>query len=48
MKNKLLATYDIEELLKDRERLDWILSDAGNYWLSFRGDIDKEMEDTDG
>ena len=27
MKNKLLATYDIEELVKDRERLDWLFNE---------------------
>ena len=32
------------ELHKDAQRLDWILSDAGNYWLSLREDIDREME----
>ena len=31
------------ELHKDKQRLDWILSDAGRYWLSSREDIDKEM-----
>lgn len=36
----------MDELRKDKERLDWILSDAGKYWLSSREDIDKEMEDT--
>ena len=41
----LLATYDVVELVKDQKRLDWILSDAGNYWLSSREDIDKEMEE---
>ena len=46
-KKKLLVTYDIAELVKDRERLDWVLSDAGKYWLSLREDIDKEMEDAD-
>ena len=34
-----------DELCKDRERLDWILSNAGKYWLSSREDIDKEMEE---
>ena len=28
---------------KDSERLDWILSDAGGFWLSTREDINKEM-----
>jgi phosphoglycerate-specific signal transduction histidine kinase len=32
------------ELHKDAQRLDWILSDAGNYWLSLREDIDREMK----
>ena len=31
---------------KDSERLDWILSDAGRFWLSTREDIDKEMEES--
>ena len=35
---------DKRQLKKDRERLEWVLSDAGQYWLSFREDIDKEME----
>ena len=30
---------------KDSERLDWVLSDAGGFWLSSREDIDKEMEE---
>jgi hypothetical protein len=32
------------ELMKDKERLDWVLSHAGQYWLSLREDINKEME----
>lgn len=36
---------EMETLIKDGKRLDWILSDAGKYWLSSRGDIDKEMEE---
>jgi len=35
-----------EELQKDKERLDWVLSHEGHYWLSFREDIDKEMKRT--
>lgn len=39
--------YDIAELVKDKARLDWILSDAGNaLFASSRKDIDKEMEET--
>ena len=34
------------ELRKDKERLDWVLSHEGRYWLSFREDIDKEMEES--
>jgi len=34
------------ELRKDKERLDWVLSHEGHYWLSFREDIDKEMKRT--
>jgi len=34
------------ELRKDTERLDWVLSHEGRYWLSFREDIDKEMKRT--
>ena len=34
------------ELRKDKERLDWVLSHAGRYWLSFREDIDREMKGT--
>lgn len=33
------------ELRKDKERLDWVLSHGGRYWLSFREDIDREMEE---
>lgn len=40
----MYALQENEELMKDKERLDWILSDAGRYWLSSREDIDKEME----
>lgn len=44
-----VAVYDLKtennELRKDKERLDWILSDAGKYWLSSREDVDKEMAD---
>lgn len=36
---------EMETLIKDGKRLDWILSDAGKYWLSSREDIDKEMEE---
>ena len=38
------AESKMYELLKDKERLDWVLSDAGGFWLSYREDIDKEME----
>ena len=44
--DKCLPTPAIKELLKDKERLDWVLSDAGKYWLSLREDIDKEMEES--
>ena len=33
------------EKSKDKERLDWVLSHEGRYWLSSREDIDKEMEE---
>ena len=33
------------ELRKDKERLDWVLSHEGRYWLSFREDIDRETEE---
>jgi len=33
---------EMAELRKDKERLDWILSGAGGFWLSTREDIDKE------
>lgn len=36
---------EMETLIKDGKRLDWILSDAGKYWLSSREDIDKAMEE---
>jgi len=36
---------EMDTLVKDGKRLDWILSDAGNYWLSSRKDIDREMEE---
>jgi hypothetical protein len=36
---------EMETLIKDGKRLDWILSGAGKYWLSSREDIDKEMEE---
>jgi hypothetical protein len=46
----LIATDTFQEMLKrlakDVERLEWILSDAGSYWLSSREDIDKEMEES--
>jgi hypothetical protein len=38
-----LLREEIKELHRDKERLDWILSDAGKYWLSLREDVDKEM-----
>ena len=44
--DKCLPTPAIKELLRDKERLDWVLSDAGKYWLSLREDIDKEMEES--
>ena len=34
------------ELRRDKDRLDWILSNAGRFWLSTREDIDKEMEES--
>ena len=36
---------EMETLIKDGKRLDWIVSDAGRYWLSSRKDIDKAMEE---
>ena len=44
-REKWVQCDQLEELRKDTERLDWILSDAGRFWLSTREDIDKEMED---
>ena len=38
------SSFEISKLRKDKERLDWILSDAGNYWLSSREDVDNEMK----
>ena len=40
------SSFEISELRKDKERLDWVLSHEGRYWLSFREDIDKEMKRT--
>ena len=37
---------EMDTLVKDGKRLDWILSDAGGFWLSTREDIDKEMEES--
>ena len=37
---------EIDALRKDKERLDWVLSHEGRYWLSFREDIDREMKGT--
>ena len=48
LKPEPLPENPLAELLKDRERLNWILSDAGKYWISSREDIDKEMEEDDG
>ena len=45
LKPEPLPENPLTELLKDKERLDWILSDAGRFWLSTREDIDKEMEE---
>ena len=50
----LIATDTFQEILekssKDAERLEWILSDAGNDWLCLnvisREDIDKAMEES--
>jgi Tfp pilus assembly protein PilO len=41
----LPTAKEMDTLVKDGKRLDWILSDAGNYWLSSRKDIDREMEE---
>jgi hypothetical protein len=43
-KEKWVQCDQLEELRKDTERLDWILSDAGRFWLSTREDIDKERD----
>lgn len=43
LKPEPLPENPLAELLKDKWRLEWILSDTGNYWLSSREDIDKEM-----
>ena len=40
------SSFEISELRKDKERLDWVLSHEGRYWLSFREDIDREMYET--
>ena len=37
---------EMDTLVKDGKRLEWILSDAGPLWLSTREDIDKEMEES--
>ena len=41
--------HTVEALLfeaqDDKERLDWILSEAGKYWLSSRKEIDLVMEE---
>ena len=36
---------EMETLVKDGKRLDWILSEAGKYWLSSRKEIDLVMEE---
>lgn len=41
----LPTAKEMDTLVKDGKRLDWILSDEGNYWLSSRKDIDREMEE---
>ncbi|MEK9986087.1 MAG: hypothetical protein VW879_15220 [Opitutae bacterium] len=41
----LPTAEEMDTLVKDGKRLDWILSDEGNYWLSSRKDIDREMEE---
>lgn len=45
-----VAIYDLKaenaKLQKDKERLDWVLSHEGRYWLSSREDIDKETKGT--
>jgi len=42
----LPTAREMDTLVKDGKRLDWILSDAGGFWLSAREDIDKEMEES--
>ena len=44
---EMRETYEplLKAAAKDSERLDWVLSDAGGFWLSSREDIDKEMEE---
>ena len=45
VKNKLLATYNVEELVKDKERLEWLMSMVG--WASTRQDIDRMRGEDD-
>jgi len=43
-KEKWVQCDQLEEMRRDKERLDWILSGAGRFWLSSREDIDQAME----